>query len=91
VSHGVFINGQRPKSKKAIKEAIANGGIVVFENTSAFGGQDLTVDGLTGLLYEADGTKLAVSSPIAFVGPDPYRDRRFYGTVEVKGGKVVVK
>jgi hypothetical protein len=80
-NYGVTINGRRPKSKKEIKEAVANGATVRFENLSMFGGEDAVVRG--GVLEPAKS--------VAFVGPDPHRDRKFYGTVEMRNGKVIVK
>lgn len=77
--YGIFVNGRssvfRPKSKKAIKEAIAANEQVHLENTGLFGGYD-------GPLTDApDGT-------YTFVGPDPYTNRKFYGNIIVAGGKV---
>lgn len=89
MSHGVFVNGQRPKSKKAIKEALAAGLTVRFENTSAFGGEDFYAHGTT--ISDIDGRPAGTVKPINFVGPDPYTSRKYYGTVEVRNGKVVVK
>lgn len=80
---GLFVNGQRPKSKAALKrhlEAQSNPGDGVrIEATSVFGNE---YDGR--LVDMPDGS-------VTFVGPDPYRDRRFYGTLTKKGGKVTVK
>lgn len=78
MSHGVFINGRRPKSKKEVKEAIqAKPDSVYFENTSMLGGKDYSLkdvpDGLT------------------FVGPDPFTKRNFYGSISRKGDKIVIK
>lgn len=68
---GIFIEGRRPKSKKAIREAIANGHILrtVVENTSMFGG------------FSGSIADLAVGQSITFVGPCPYTARNFYGTI----------
>lgn len=72
--YGIFIDGKRPKSKKAVKDAIlADASRVVFENTSMFGGSDY------------DGTN--VPSGLTFVGPDPYTSRKFYGSISYKNGK----
>jgi hypothetical protein len=76
---GLWINGTRPKSKKAIKEALTAGDEVALEATSMFGNE------YNGLAAEApDGT-------YTFVGPDPYTKRNFYGTLTVRSGKVTVK
>ena len=76
---GIFIGGQRPKSKKEIKEAVAAGRFVRIEATSWFGN-------------EYDGDVLAAPpGTYHFVGPDPYKKRNFYGTITVANGKVTVK
>lgn len=72
----------RPKTKKALKEAIAAGTeIVRFDKTA------IDFDG-AGYLVTGDltwGTKLSV------VGPDPYTKRDWYATVELlANGKVRV-
>ena len=76
---GVWINGTRPKSKKAIKEALIAGDEVALEATSVFGNE---YDGLVTDAPNGDYT---------FVGPDPYTKRNFYGTLTVRGDKVNVK
>jgi hypothetical protein len=79
MSHGIFIKGVRPKSKKAVKEAIAaNPERVEIENTSLFGG------GFGGL-----ATELKEGQSVTFVGPDPSRQRNFYG--EIKKVRGVLK
>jgi hypothetical protein len=76
---GIFINGQRPKSKKAVREAVAaNPATVRAEATSMFGNE------FDGSLAEYGG------GTISFVGPDPYTDRRFYGTITVSAAKGIV-
>jgi hypothetical protein len=75
---GIFINGQRPASKKAIKEAVVAGGRVRIEATSMFGNE-----------YDGDVSQ-APDGKYTFVGPDPYTKRNFYGTITVKGGTAKV-
>lgn len=81
MTDGIFLNFSRPKSKKAVKEAVAaDPSKVRIECTSLFGDYD-------GSVSEApDGT-------YTFVGPDPSRDRKFYGNIIVSNGgtKIVVK
>lgn len=72
---GLYINMARPKTKKAVKEAIANGVAVYAEATSFFG------DEFDGLIYN-----LPEGHKVHFVGPDPTRARNFYGTIIMKGG-----
>ena len=80
INVGVFINNKRPTSKKAVKEAVANGEDVVLEPTSMFDHPgNFTVQ------------QLRQGETAYFVGPDPYTSRKFYGTIEVRNGKVVVK
>jgi hypothetical protein len=71
MSQGIWINGQRPKSKKAIREAVeSDPGTVRVESTSLFGNE------YNGFLDVApEGTM------VVFCGPDPFRNRKFYGTI----------
>jgi hypothetical protein len=69
---GLYINGARPKSKKAVKEALTNvPESVIIEYTSMHGepGPDSPLD-------------LRPGTKIHFVGPDPYTKRVFYGTIQ---------
>ena len=77
---GIYINNIRPKSKKEIKEAVANNPeTVIIEATSLFGNE------YNGTIADAtDGN-------YTFVGPDPYTNRKFYGTLIIRDGKFSVK
>lgn len=77
---GIFITGRRPKSKKEIKEAIADDSTVRIEATSFFGNE-----------YEGPVESMPEGETIYFVGPNPHSDRRFYGTITRKGNKITVK
>lgn len=80
MTQGIFINGDRPKSKKAVKEAIAaNPASVRAEATSWHGDE-----------YDGPVSYLPVGSTVVFVGPDPHRDRRFYGTIKVTANGIKV-
>lgn len=70
---GIFVDGKRPKSKKAVREAIADDPTRVHvEATSMFGNE------FDGIATQMDpGTVL-------FVGPDPYTSRNFYGKLTLK-------
>lgn len=76
---GIFVNGVRPKTKKAVKDALAaNTNTVRLQATSMFGNE------YDGLVSDApDGS-------YTFVGPDPYTSRKFYGTIKVNGDKITV-
>lgn len=79
MTQGIYVDYRRPKSKKAVKEALAAGQTVSLQATSFFGNEyDGPVD------QAPDGTYF-------FVGPDPERDRRFYGQVIVKSSQVTIK
>ena len=78
---GIFINGERPRSKKQIKDVVAVDPhcVLRLEATSLFGN-------------EYDGTlNNAPDGQYTFVGPDPYTSRKFYGTITKRDGKVTVK
>ena len=70
---GIYLAGQRPVSKVAIKRAVAAGDVdqVSIEATSMMGNE------YDGPLDEAPVGR------INFVGPDPYTKRNFYGTINV--------
>lgn len=81
MTDGLFVRtdtGQwvRPKSKKMLKEVLAEAGPdgVKIECTT-FGSER------TYRLAE-----LAPFCSVTFVGPDPYTDRRFYGTISNTDG-----
>ena len=76
---GIYLSGyRRPKSKKEIKETLAQGGEVILEATSVFGNE------YDGKVSDApDGS-------YTFVGPDPYTKRNFYGTIKKTGDTVKV-
>jgi hypothetical protein len=81
MTQGLFVGTrmERPKSKKAVKEAVAAGTPLYAEATSFHGNE------YDGSVYDAP-----VGSTIVFVGPDPSRDRRFYGTIKVTANGVKV-
>jgi len=83
MTDGLFIGNRRPASKKALKEAIAENPANVFveSTSSAFG-----FPSFSGSL-----DTLPAGTTVTFVGPDPYRDRRFYGTISRGARGIVVK
>jgi len=79
MTQGIFVNYNRPASKKAVKEAVASGQKVSLEATSFFGNE------YDGPIENApDGTYF-------FVGPDPQRKRNFFGQIIKSGEKITVK
>lgn len=80
---GIFLAPlpRRPKSKKEVKELVAqNPDHVVLEATSVFGNE-----------YDGPVSE-APAGTYYFVGPNPYTKRTFYGSLTVRpDGKVTVK
>lgn len=81
---GIFVQTEagirRPKSKKEIKDLLAiDPNNVGIEATSSFGNE-----------FGGSAKDLPVGAKVSFVGPDPYTDRRFYGTLKNNNGKLVV-
>lgn len=79
---GIFVDFNRPASKKAIREAAtADPSRVQIEATSVFGND-----------YDGSAADLPVGKKVLFVGPDPYTKRNFYGSIErASDGRVTVK
>jgi hypothetical protein len=74
MTDGIYVGASRPTSKKAVREAInANPATVRVESTSMFGG------------YDGPVSDLPEGVTITFVGPDPFRDRKFYGNIKRVG------
>jgi hypothetical protein len=66
------------RTKKELKQKVAtDASQVYFFSTAGVPGMDPGYNGVIGSM-PSDGTKLTV------VGPDPYRDRRWYATIERK-------
>ena len=81
MAQGIFIDGRRPKSKKEIKEAVAQPSRVQIEATSLIPGTE----------FDGYADDMPEGKTIYFVGPDPYTSRKFYGQIVRKGGKITVK
>lgn len=71
--------GQRMKTKKSLREAITNDEYVLLEATSMFG------DEYTGPLGSAPDGDYYI------VGPDPYRDRRWYAHITKTSDSIKIK
>lgn len=77
---GIFVRMHRCKTKKALREAIeADPSSVTLQATSVFGNE---YDG--PLSRASDGTYY-------IVGPDPYRERKWYATIIKSNGTLKVK
>ena len=74
MSFQAYVNGQKPKTKKALREAVASGQDVVFTDTGFVNNKGtLTADQL--------------SPSDVIVGPDAHTARNWYANV--RNGKVV--
>jgi hypothetical protein len=83
INVGAYVNGVRPKSKKALRDALAAGADVEFDSTAAFGPRAGETIYATHNDIKADTLQV--------VGPDPYEKRDWYASVFVKAGKIVVR
>lgn len=73
MANGIFVDGNRPKSKKAIKEAVADDpNRVTIERTAL---------GREGYVKLPDASDDDIGPLNPFVGPDPYRSRKWYGQI----------
>lgn len=81
MAQGIFVNGERPKSKRQIVETVKSGKLrhVHLEATSVMGNEP------DGLLDEIPNGRYY------FVGPDPYKNRKFYGQIIKSDAGVVVR
>lgn len=75
MNYGIFFYGERPKSKKQVKELVASKPQhVLLENTAP--------------LFNSARNTIVTELPegeYSFVGPDPFTKRNFYGTLKVSG------
>lgn len=78
INVGAFINGERPRSKKQLKEImLATPQNVKFDATS-----------MMEVGRTIRGDELPVGDKLTVTGPDPYSNRKWYATV-TDDGKVV--
>ncbi len=87
VNVGVTINGERPARKKALRDAMeSDPDTVLFDNTAV----ELGADKRTHFRGDEVLTDLKDGTTLTVTGPDPYTDRKWYASVTVKNGRVVV-
>jgi hypothetical protein len=82
INVGAFVNGDRPRTKKALREALRdNPDTVLFDQTSMFApGQP----GDMGRYLPVTGdSRIPPGVTLSVVGPDPHRERRWYASVTV--------
>jgi hypothetical protein len=76
INVGAYVNGKRPASKKAVREAFAaDPNSVEFDKTAGL------FDGYGSFQGIADLDALPAGTTLVLVGPDPERNRKFYGNV----------
>ncbi len=81
MTQGIWIGAGRPLSKKVVKEEIAERPWNVrAQATSFFGGE-----------YDGPISDMPLGTTITFVGPDPERSRKFYGTITRTAKGITVK
>jgi hypothetical protein len=78
---GVFVDNRRPKTKKALREALKDDPSQVhLEATSIFGNE-----------YDGLASEMPEGSTIYLVGPDPYKKRSWYANLTRRGDKFILK
>jgi hypothetical protein len=78
---GVFVGGQRPKTKKALREAVhKDPARVLVEATSIFGND-----------YGGPVLEMPEVKKIYICGPDPFTTRNWYATLVRHGNTVTVR
>jgi len=71
INTGAYVNGVRPKTKKALKEALTNAPeTVTFDKTAHGDSGTLTVDDV-----------LASTDALSIAGPDPFNKRSWFAAV----------
>lgn len=79
INTGAYVDGERPKTKKALREALRDTPhLVSFDGTSP-----LSPDG--GRNYRAD--EVPAGTTLVVCGPDPYTKRNWWAQVVLKDGK----
>ncbi len=80
VNVGAFVDGKRPATKKALREAMASDpSSVSFDTTSPFDGGRV--------IHPATE---AFREILQVTGPDPFTSRKWYASVKIVSGKVRV-
>lgn len=81
INVGSYVNGSRPATKKALRDAItADPTSVTFDATSDFNGRGRLVS----------GNALTAGTTFVVVGPCPFTKRNWYANVSLINGKVKV-
>lgn len=75
INVGAFINGERPKSKKALREALKGAPETVsFDSTSPMGPQ-----------FSGAASAIPAEVTLSVAGPDPYTRRNWFASVTRTG------
>ena len=72
---GVMVNGIRPKTKKALKDALKTMPEAV----------DISSTDVVGKEYDGPATEMPEHKPVYVVGPNPYTERKWYAQIKRSG------
>jgi hypothetical protein len=79
VNTGAYVSGSRPRTKKALREAVASAPqTVTFDSTAALGPG-------AGRTFSASDPEDIGTAVLVVTGPDPYTKRNWYANVTVAG------
>jgi hypothetical protein len=81
MTQGVYVRGFRPKTKKALREAIAT-------NPS---GVSLEATSMSGNEYGGNIMHMPEGKTVYIVGPDPYIKRSWYANLSRRGNVFVLE
>jgi hypothetical protein len=81
INVGVYVDGRNPRSKKEIKDRIANGDLEAIEIYST---------SRLGPAFRGGSLDEVSDGDYLFCGPDPYATRTFYGTISKRNGRIKV-
>ena len=83
MTQGIYVNGERPKTKKALKEAI--------KNYNGKGATSIVLEATSIMENEYGGALIdAPNSRYYIVGPDPYKSRKWYANITKQGNKITI-
>lgn len=78
---GVYVRGDYPKTKKALKEAALTAPESISLEAVSFFGND----------YEGDALNMPEFQTVYVVGPDPHHNRKWYAQVTRQGTSILVR
>jgi hypothetical protein len=86
INVGAFVSGERPRTKKALREALRDTPDAVIFDRTLIPGRHLPPE-FRGNYLPVTGThRIPTGVTLSVVGPDPYRVRKWYASVTVDSG-----